>query len=72
MCGIIGIVNLESINSHEHAIRLLRDLEYRGYDSFGYISDDFEPHKFIGAISKSNIPFKASQSAHITTLGDTR
>ena len=33
MCGIVGILNSESLKSE--AIEILKKLEYRGYDSAG-------------------------------------
>lgn len=70
MCGIVGVLKSESTDSHTHALRLLKHLEYRGYDSFGYLSEDFSPHKFVGAISKSDVrvPEKKSNS----TIAHTR
>ena len=38
MCGIIGVVSLVS-NSDEVALNSLKTLEYRGYDSFGFLND---------------------------------
>lgn len=55
MCGIVGVLKRGSTDSHTHALRLLKHLEYRGYDSFGYLSEDFTPHKFLGAISKADV-----------------
>ncbi len=50
MCGIIGIVSQGYISSKE-MLQALRRLEYRGYDSVGYASNDGTIEKDTGEIS---------------------
>jgi glucosamine--fructose-6-phosphate aminotransferase (isomerizing) len=37
------------------ALEKLKMLEYRGYDSFGFVNQKFFPQKFLGAISKTHV-----------------
>jgi glucosamine--fructose-6-phosphate aminotransferase (isomerizing) len=53
MCGIVGVVSLNK-GSDKIALDSLRKLEYRGYDSFGFVNEALSPKKHIGAISKTN------------------
>ena len=66
MCGIIGVVSLVS-NSDEVALNSLKTLEYRGYDSFGFLNDcDRTPSKFMGAISKTNYQQSMNDHSRVT------
>jgi glucosamine--fructose-6-phosphate aminotransferase (isomerizing) len=49
MCGIIGIVSQEPFSSRT-ILQALRRLEYRGYDSVGYASNDGRIEKDVGEI----------------------
>lgn len=49
MCGVIGIVSQSMIRSND-VIEMLRRLEYRGYDSFGIVTDSGLFEKEIGEI----------------------
>ena len=52
MCGIVGIINSESLKSD--AIEILKKLEYRGYDSAGislFSDQKIRTIKSIGKIS---------------------
>lgn len=49
MCGIIGMVCKEKFESN-NAIKMLKRLEYRGYDSFGIATDSDLFEKEIGEI----------------------
>ena len=42
-------------SSDRSALEALQKLEYRGYDSFGFVSNSNVPTKFLGAISKQNL-----------------
>lgn len=66
MCGIIGAVSLVS-NSDEIALNSLKALEYRGYDSFGFLNDcETPPSKFIGAISKTSYLESTDKKSKVT------
>lgn len=49
MCGIIGIVRKEKFESND-VLKMLKRLEYRGYDSFGIATDSGLFEKEIGEI----------------------
>ena len=50
MCGIVGIASKQEFSSKE-LLQSLKRLEYRGYDSFGYVTDSGFMEKNIGEIS---------------------
>lgn len=55
MCGIVAVLCKDN-NSESLALESLERLEYRGYDSFGYFSENMDtPRKFVGAISKNKV-----------------
>jgi len=54
MCGIVGVVSKERFSSQE-LIRILKRLEYRGYDSFGYATNDGKCEKFVGNIDETRV-----------------
>ncbi len=49
MCGIVGIVN-KTKTSIDEPISMLKRLEYRGYDSFGFFTSEGLFHKETGEI----------------------
>ena len=53
MCGIVGMVSSTPFNVCESARKALEALEYRGYDSFGIMGDDFSPRKYMGPVSRA-------------------
>lgn len=55
MCGIVGVMLGGARGSDIVALEKLKMLEYRGYDSFGFINQKFSPQKFLGAISKTHM-----------------
>ena len=50
MCGIIGVVSKNVFDSND-ALKILKKLEYRGYDSFGIATDNGFMEKHIGEIT---------------------
>ncbi|MBI4895025.1 MAG: glutamine--fructose-6-phosphate transaminase (isomerizing) [Candidatus Aenigmarchaeota archaeon] len=54
MCGIVGIASRNKVSSRE-VIEMLKRLEYRGYDSFGYANIEGTCEKFIGRIDGKKI-----------------
>jgi glutamine---fructose-6-phosphate transaminase (isomerizing) len=55
MCGIVAMHILGG-NAEKESIEALKELEYRGYDSFGVFSElRPEPKRYIGAISEADI-----------------
>ncbi len=54
MCGIVGVVDKEG-ESSKNIIDMLKRLEYRGYDSFGYANIESVCERFVGHIDKSKI-----------------
>lgn len=69
MCGIVGYIRVEG-SSDNCALNVLKKLEYRGYDSFGWVNESHEQKRFVGAIS--DIPYAEHlQNAH-TTIAHTR
>ncbi len=55
MCGIVAVL-CNNENAEYAALESLKRLEYRGYDSFGYFSENMDtPRKFVGAISKNTV-----------------
>ena len=55
MCGIVGTVTAEDTQIDKHTLDRLRLLEYRGYDSFGFVNESMTPRKYVGAISRTEI-----------------
>ena len=55
MCGIVGIVSKNSILLSE-AMNALKRLEYRGYDSFGFATNDGAIGKYTQEIGKFQSP----------------
>ncbi|MDI6721179.1 MAG: glutamine--fructose-6-phosphate transaminase (isomerizing) [Candidatus Aenigmarchaeota archaeon] len=49
MCGIVGIVNMEEFSNKE-LLKALKRLEYRGYDSYGYVTGNGLLKKEVGEI----------------------
>lgn len=54
MCGIVGITSREQFSSRE-LISSLKRLEYRGYDSFGFATNEGHVEKFVGEIDANKI-----------------
>ncbi len=54
MCGIVGIVSRENFSARE-LISSLKRLEYRGYDSFGFATNNGHMEKFVGEIDANKI-----------------
>lgn len=52
MCGIVGVVSINNFSISE-LITSLKRLEYRGYDSFGYVDSAGKSNKFVGEIKNS-------------------
>jgi glucosamine--fructose-6-phosphate aminotransferase (isomerizing) len=52
MCGIVGISSVNDFSINELIVSLKR-LEYRGYDSFGYVDNTGKSGKFVGEIKDS-------------------
>jgi glucosamine--fructose-6-phosphate aminotransferase (isomerizing) len=50
MCGIIGIVGRKDFTNND-ILKILKRLEYRGYDSYGFVTDSGLIKKQIGEIS---------------------
>ena len=69
MCGIVGVVSDRKLNdkcAEELAINNLKNLEYRGYDSFGFISNSRDSAiKALGAVTQSNFEFDKSSKIAI-------
>lgn len=55
MCGIVGVVSKDPVKI-SYAIDLLRRLEYRGYDSFGFATNKGFIKKYVGEIGKFEPP----------------
>ena len=51
MCGIIGIVSRTSFSVKNTLLKCLKRLEYRGYDSSGFVLVDGTTSKAVGEIS---------------------
>lgn len=49
MCGIFGIISKNAISAKE-AINLLKNLEYRGYDSAGLVTKEGKVVKTVGKV----------------------
>ncbi|MEM0481236.1 MAG: class II glutamine amidotransferase [Candidatus Aenigmatarchaeota archaeon] len=49
MCGILGIISKNAISAKE-AINLLKNLEYRGYDSAGLVTKEGKVVKTVGKV----------------------
>lgn len=49
MCGILGIISNRLIKANE-AIKILKNLEYRGYDSAGFVTKEGIVKKVVGKI----------------------
>ena len=56
----------EGRNSDKVALERLERLEYRGYDSFGFINQKAAPKKFLGALSKTNLEGELDPESKIT------
>src|SRR3989344_5527549 len=52
MCGIVGMIS-KSPFSTRSALKALKRLEYRGYDSFGVADNDGRIQKFVGEIDET-------------------
>ncbi|MBT4824914.1 glutamine--fructose-6-phosphate transaminase (isomerizing) [Candidatus Woesearchaeota archaeon] len=63
MCGIIGIVSKDGFSVKNTLLKSLKRLEYRGYDSSGYVTGDGELSKRTGEID----PLIASINESTTT-----
>ncbi len=55
MCGIVGVVSRDPLRI-SYAIDSLRRLEYRGYDSFGFATNNGFIEKYVGEIGKFEPP----------------
>ncbi|MGQ9611014.1 MAG: glutamine--fructose-6-phosphate transaminase (isomerizing) [bacterium] len=55
MCGIVGVVSKDPVKI-SYAIDLLKRLEYRGYDSFGFATNNGFIKKYVGEIGKFEPP----------------
>lgn len=69
MCGIFGVIGDE--NSYKQVFSGLKDIEYRGYDSWGisfFKDGKFQTHKEIGFLPKNPPYYSTSKLA----LGHTR
>ncbi len=64
MCGIVGIVSKKDVSSRQ-LITMLKRLEYRGYDSFGYATNNGHVEKFVGEI-QNDIVDNVSSSVSIS------
>jgi len=65
MCGIVGVMSLNK-GSDKIALDSLRKLEYRGYDSFGFVNETLSPKKYIGAISKTSFQKDLDDDSKVT------
>lgn len=68
MCGIYGIISQEEVSS-EDVLKSLRRLEYRGYDSYGIVTDSGLFEKDVGEIkltSSNNCNIAISQTRWAT------
>lgn len=65
MCGIVSVLTLSGNYASQIALERLKRLEYRGYDSFGYMDESFQPQKYIGAISKVSVQIDSAQRKSI-------
>ena len=72
MCGIVGIISAKKNQVHRHTLERLKLLEYRGYDSFGYICEDMIPRKYVGAISRTAIDPDLLRTENSLTIAHTR
>ena len=74
MCGIVGILNSESLKSE--AIEILKKLEYRGYDSAGislFSQQKIRTIKSVGKISNLEIKSKNVKDKSFSgVIGHTR
>ncbi len=68
MCGIYGIISQEGISSQD-VLKSLKRLEYRGYDSYGIVTDSGLFEKDVGEIkltSSNNCNIAISQTRWAT------
>ncbi len=54
MCGIVGVTSKKEFSSKK-LIDMLKRLEYRGYDSFGFATNSGYMEKFVGEIDSKKI-----------------
>ena len=59
MCGIVGKVSKSEFFLKD-MIRILKKVDYRGYDSFGICDDENNIQKFVGEIDENKIEDKKS------------
>ncbi len=62
MCGIVGIASSKEFSSKD-LINMLKRLEYRGYDSFGFATNKGEMEKFIGEIDVQKVKNEKTKTA---------
>ena len=72
MCGIVGILSANKGLINQQTIERLKLLEYRGYDSFGYVDENLTPRKYVGAISRTAIDHRDLQVENTLTIAHTR
>lgn len=65
MCGITGVVSDKKISIKNYLLRNLQRLEYRGYDSLGFVGDNKIPVKTTQKIT----PFLKDFSDYETKIG---
>jgi len=58
MCGITGVVADKKVSIKKNLLENLQRLEYRGYDSMGFVGDDHKPIKTVKKISEFLKSFK--------------
>ncbi|MBS3051355.1 MAG: glutamine--fructose-6-phosphate transaminase (isomerizing) [Candidatus Aenigmarchaeota archaeon] len=69
MCGIIGLVSQDNFSSNE-VINMLKRLEYRGYDSFGIVTNSGLFEKEVGEV-KPVVENKCTQAVAHTRWATT-
>ena len=72
MCGIVGTFSARKSLINQQTIDRLKLLEYRGYDSFGYVDESMIPRKYVGAISRTEIDKSDLKTENALTIAHTR
>jgi len=58
MCGITGLISIKNVSIKKYLLETLKRLEYRGYDSLGFVGDDYKPVKSTEKITPFLKKFK--------------
>jgi glucosamine--fructose-6-phosphate aminotransferase (isomerizing) len=73
MCGIVGTITSEKgVQTDHYTLNLLKNLEYRGYDSFGFVNEHMNLQKFLGAISRTKVERSHFSDHSSITIAHTR